>query len=71
MRAPGSGAPHVRYDKGSIIMMDALVSPTHIALEQFRIDSGSDFVWEALGRRFLNPKQKACYRCRADAVLSL
>jgi hypothetical protein len=45
----GSGAPHVKYDKGSIILMDALASDTHIALEQFRIDSGSDFVWEALG----------------------
>lgn len=46
------GAPHVRYDKSSIIMMDALASDTHIALEQFRIDAGSDFVWEALGEAY-------------------
>ena len=50
--SPGNGAPHVRYDKSSIIMMDALASDTHIALEQFRIDSGSDFVWEALGEAY-------------------
>jgi hypothetical protein len=33
-------------------MMDALVSDGHIALEQFRIDSGLDFVWEALGEAY-------------------
>ncbi len=46
------GAPHVKYDKSSIIMMDALASDSHIALEQFRIDAGSDFVWEALGEAY-------------------
>ena len=45
----GSGAPHVKYDKSSIIMMDALASDTHIALEEISIDYGSDLVWEALG----------------------
>lgn len=50
--AKGNGAPHVQYDKSSIIMMDALASDSHIALEQFRIDSGSDFVWEALGEAY-------------------
>ena len=36
-------------------MMDALASDSHIALEQFRIDSGSDFVWEALSARPTGP----------------
>lgn len=50
--SPGSGAPHVKYGKSGIIMMDALASDTHIALEQFRIDAGADFVWEALGEAY-------------------
>jgi hypothetical protein len=45
----GSGTPHVKYDKSSIVMMDALASDTHIALEEISIDYGSDLVWEALG----------------------
>jgi hypothetical protein len=40
-------------------MMDAMVSDSHIALEQFRIDVSSDLVWEALGRKFLIPKHAA------------
>lgn len=60
----GSGAPHVKYDKGSIIMMDALVSDYHIALEQFRIDSGSDFVWEALGESYGTNENIESYRAQ-------
>ena len=60
--AAGSGAPHVKYDKSSIIMMDALGSDTHIALEQFRIDSGSDFVWEALGEAYGTDEWIESYR---------
>jgi hypothetical protein len=63
--APGSGAPHVRYDKGSIIMMDALASDSHIALEEFRIDSGSDFVWEALGEAYGTNENIESYRAQA------
>jgi hypothetical protein len=48
----GSGAPHVKYGKSGIIMMDALASDSHIALEEIRIDSGSDLVWEALGEAY-------------------
>jgi len=48
----GSGAPHVKYDKSSIILMDALASDTHMALEESRIDSGADLVWEALGEAY-------------------
>ena len=60
----GSGAPHVKYDKGSIIMMDALASDSHIALEQFRIDSGSDFVWEALGEAYGTNEWVESYRAQ-------
>ncbi|HEX3455983.1 MAG TPA: hypothetical protein VHS03_15270 [Gaiellaceae bacterium] len=62
---PGNGAPHVRYDKSSIIMMDALASDTHIALEQFRIDSGSDFVWEALGEAYGTNEWIESYRSQS------
>jgi hypothetical protein len=58
------GAPHVKYDKGSIIMMDALVSDWHIALEQFRIDSGSDFMWEALGEAYGTNEWIESYRAQ-------
>jgi len=61
----GSGAPHVKYDKGSIIMMDALASDTHIALEQFKIDSGSDFVWEALGEAYGTNEWIESYRSQS------
>ncbi len=61
----GNGAPHVKYDKSSIIMMDALASDTHIALEQFRIDSGSDFVWEALGEAYGTNEWIESYRTQS------
>jgi len=60
-----SGAPHVKYDKSSIIMMDALASDTHIALEQFRIDSGSDLVWEALGEAYGTNEWIESYRSQS------
>ncbi len=60
--APGSGAPHVRYDKWSIIVMDALVSDSHIALEDYRIDSGSDMVWEAKGEAYGTNEWVESYR---------
>ena len=60
----GSGLPHVKYDKSSIIMMDALASNTHIALEQFRIDAGSDFVWEALGEAYGTDEMIESYRAQ-------
>ncbi len=63
--SPGSGAPHVRYDKSSIIVMDALASDTHIALEQFRIDAGSDFVWEALGEAYGTNEWVESYRSQS------
>jgi hypothetical protein len=61
----GSGAPHVKYDKGSIIMMDALASDTHIALEQFRVDNGSDLVWEALGEAYGTSEWIETYRSQS------
>lgn len=61
----GNGAPHVKYDKSSIIMMDALASDTHIALEQFRIDSGADFVWEALGDAYGTNEWIETYRAQS------
>lgn len=61
----GSGAPHVKYDKSSIIMMDAIVSDSHIALEQFRIDSGADFVWEALGEAYGTNENIESYRSQS------
>jgi hypothetical protein len=45
-------------------MMDALASTTHIALEQFRIDSGSDFVWEALGEAYGTDEMIESYRAQ-------
>jgi hypothetical protein len=59
-----AGAPHVQYSKSGIIMMDALVSDFHIALEQFRIDSGSDFVWEALGEAYGTNENIESYRAQ-------
>ena len=41
-----------RYGKSSIIVMDALVSDTHMALEETRIDAGADLVWEELGEGY-------------------
>jgi len=61
----GNGAPHVKYDKSSIIMMDALASDTHIALEQFRIDAGSDFVWESLGEAYGTNEWVESYRSQS------
>jgi hypothetical protein len=55
----------VKYDKSSIIMMDALASDTHIALEQFRIDAGSDFVWEALGEAYGTNEWVESYRSQS------
>jgi len=46
-------------------MMDALASDTHIALEQFRIDSGSDFVWEALGEAYGTNSNVESYRSQS------
>ncbi len=46
-------------------MMDALASDTHIALEQFRIDSGSDFVWEALGEAYGTNEWIETYRSQS------
>jgi hypothetical protein len=63
--ASGSGAPHVKYNKGGIIMMDALASDTHIALEQFRIDNGSDFVWESLGEAYGTNEWIETYRSQS------
>ena len=63
--APGSGAPHVRYDKGSIIVMDALASDGHIALENYRIDTGSDLVWEALGEAYGTNENVESYRSQS------
>jgi len=60
-RAP---APHVKYGKASIIMMDALASDPHIALEQTRIDSGSDLVWEALGEAYGTNANVESYRAQ-------
>jgi hypothetical protein len=61
----GSGAPHVKYDKWSVIMMDALASDTHIALEDYRIDSGADVVWEALGEAYGTNEWVESYRSQS------
>jgi len=61
----GSGAPHVKYGKASIIMMDALASDPHIALEETRIDSGSDLVWEALGEAYGTNANVESYRAQS------
>lgn len=61
----GSGVPHVKYDKTSIIMMDALASDNHIALEQFRIDAGADFMWEALGEAYGTNEWIETYRSQS------
>ena len=59
------GAPHVRYDKSSIIVMDALASDSHIALENYRTDSGSDVVWEALGEAYGTNENVESYRSQS------
>jgi hypothetical protein len=59
-----TGAPHVKYDKGGIIMMDALASDDHIALEQVRLDNGSDMVWEALGEAYGTNEWVETYRAQ-------
>jgi len=61
----GSGAPHVKYDKWGIIRMDALASDTHIALEDYRIDSGADVVWEALGEAYGTNEWVESYRSQS------
>ena len=60
-----SGAPHVKYGKSGVIMMDALVSDTHIALEEVRIDAGSDLVWEALGEAYGTNEWVESYRSQS------
>jgi hypothetical protein len=62
---PGSGAPHLKYPKSTIIMMDALASDTHIALEELSIDYGSDLVWEALGDAYGTNEWVESFRAQA------
>jgi hypothetical protein len=61
----GSGLPHVKYSKSGVIMMDAFASDTHIALEELRIDAGSDYVWEALGEAYGTNEWVESYRVQS------
>ena len=59
------GAPHVKYEKSGLIRMDALVSDSHIALVNYRIDSGSDMVWEAKGEAYGTNEWVESYRSQS------
>ncbi|HZR93006.1 MAG TPA: hypothetical protein VFA44_11445 [Gaiellaceae bacterium] len=52
-KSPNPAAPHQRMaDKAKAKMMDALVSASHIALFELRIDQGAELYWEALGEAY-------------------
>ena len=61
----GSGAPHVVYGKSGIIVLDALASDSHIAIENYRTDNGADVVWEALGEAYGTNSNVESYRSQS------